>query len=758
MQLLNCLLISIFMSMLLTPAFSLADSTATFHEMFGGEKEIEGFINHQGEIDSKNKFQELGQRAMDDELSGRSQNPTGMNLKEIHESGSHLDRAHAKKLIDDLNALESKAQAENMFDCKQVNNAKLQETLLTKKKSIKDTKVIESFLEKCEELYPTFTCRKRRTVYVDKKSVGSSFPELSGDGIFFLNSEWERANGHFVLGNGGGKCKQGHYIEGYLHFKVGDINKISKLIISYLNFSDYLLIELNGTVVYGSPLKYRWDRGVKEVESISKLEMRGWAYNSRQGKDYRGVYVGINAPGTNDPLIFPSNTDIITRVDGPQNINLKPYLRSGANVLTIKQAYGGWHNLSVSLLKEDYKIDPLPESRDTWGTTCVHNGPASGSYKQVDDTQKINLSSLQFKETPLVCIDRSPQVIEGVTMNRDCFEYKWDKIYTVPTTNICAGDLEKRLASEKSISDLEWEKKCVLQDEKNNCLKVDKIYSYNKLVDKKEEEIELSENDQRDVAQRAICNIYPEGLDDSTSEVPFIPQGEFLDTVTKFKAIKEGAKTGEGIEKGNIKVFTGTNKHCSIHMLSYRNCCNASGWGKDIFWKECGQQAQELAYQRPKNQCIYVGGAKSGGGHVKKQHYCCFNSAIDRLIQEEGRKQLGIGWSGSGDNCRGLTPEELGRIDFSKIDTSKISAELLKDLNLGSKIGEMVGDRLNIDQWQKRVTSDEEIDNVKKAFSGGNQYEDMSDQVEKMRSDYLRGHGDDGKKYKYTPPMNEKGK
>jgi len=70
--------------------------------------------------------------------------------------------------------------------------------------------------------------------------------------------------------------------------------------------------------------------------------------------------------------------------------------------------------------------------------------------------------------------------------------------------------------------------------------------------------------------------------------------------------------------------------------------------------------------------CHYVGSKKSKklGVFTKKTNvYCCFNSILARIIHEQGRPQLGIGWgSANSPNCRGLTPEELASIDFSRID------------------------------------------------------------------------------------------
>jgi len=75
-------------------------------------------------------------------------------------------------------------------------------------------------------------------------------------------------------------------------------------------------------------------------------------------------------------------------------------------------------------------------------------------------------------------------------------------------------------------------------------------------------------------------------------------------------------------------------------------------------------------------KCHYIGSYCSvkvlGVCLQRKKTFCCFSSPLARIIQEQGRRQLGISW---GDpkhpNCRGFTPEEFQRIDFSKIDFSE---------------------------------------------------------------------------------------
>ena len=51
------------------------------------------------------------------------------------------------------------------------------------------------------------------------------------------------------------------------------------------------------------------------------------------------------------------------------------------------------------------------------------------------------------------------------------------------------------------------------------------------------------------------------------------------------------------------------------------------------------------------------------------------------MVQEQGRKQLGIQWGMPEEpNCRGFTTQELSRINFSKMDLSEICKDFVKQL------------------------------------------------------------------------------
>jgi hypothetical protein len=70
-----------------------------------------------------------------------------------------------------------------------------------------------------------------------------------------------------------------------------------------------------------------------------------------------------------------------------------------------------------------------------------------------------------------------------------------------------------------------------------------------------------------------------------------------------------------------------------------------------------------------------------GSCQTTKEGYCCFASNLARIIQEQGRLQLGKGWgTPKNPSCEGFTPEEFARIDFANIDFSEFIADIMNAL------------------------------------------------------------------------------
>ena len=57
---------------------------------------------------------------------------------------------------------------------------------------------------------------------------------------------------------------------------------------------------------------------------------------------------------------------------------------------------------------------------------------------------------------------------------------------------------------------------------------------------------------------------------------------------------------------------------------------------------------------------------------------CCFNSKLARIINEQGRTQLGRGWGDvRSPDCGGFTVAELQSLDFGAMDLTEFYASLV---------------------------------------------------------------------------------
>ena len=95
----------------------------------------------------------------------------------------------------------------------------------------------------------------------------------------------------------------------------------------------------------------------------------------------------------------------------------------------------------------------------------------------------------------------------------------------------------------------------------------------------------------------------------------------------------------------------------------------------------CDQSDQRVAMRKSERLCHYLGSYCSskflGACVEKKESYCCFNSRLSRIINEQGRGQIGKGWGGAkSPDCSGFTPEELQSLDFGQMDLTEFYAEI----------------------------------------------------------------------------------
>ena len=87
----------------------------------------------------------------------------------------------------------------------------------------------------------------------------------------------------------------------------------------------------------------------------------------------------------------------------------------------------------------------------------------------------------------------------------------------------------------------------------------------------------------------------------------------------------------------------------------------------------CEQGEQMLSMHKGANLSVFVSGSCSAtipilGTCIEwTDRYCSFNSVLSKIVNTQGKPQLGLAVS----DCKGLTQEQLGKIDFTRIDFSE---------------------------------------------------------------------------------------
>lgn len=159
---------------------------------------------------------------------------------------------------------------------------------------------------------------------------------------------------------------------------------------------------------------------------------------------------------------------------------------------------------------------------------------------------------------------------------------------------------------------------------------------------------------------------------------------DMIEALGYLSILEEARKELDGT--ANISVFKGGPYSCTRFPLSFKDCCGCSGWGISMGLSGCDEDSKTVAKLRENGKCIQIGTYCAEYVHVgfakfclrKKTVFCCFGSKFAKLLQEQGRPQLGLGFgTPECPDCRGFTADELSHIDFSKLDLTEITNDIM---------------------------------------------------------------------------------
>lgn len=169
---------------------------------------------------------------------------------------------------------------------------------------------------------------------------------------------------------------------------------------------------------------------------------------------------------------------------------------------------------------------------------------------------------------------------------------------------------------------------------------------------------------------------------DCYDETPTQSQ-DFSKSVSMLAAVSEAA---EDIGDPPL-IFTGQNMRCSIKAGGLANCCKDGGWGTDINITSCDSEEEALNEAQSELLTIPLGSycaEKVLGVCIrKKRSYCVFDSKLARIIQQQGKPQIGKNFgTAKNPNCSAITPEEMQQMDFSQMDFSDFYGDMQDNVNI----------------------------------------------------------------------------
>ena len=193
--------------------------------------------------------------------------------------------------------------------------------------------------------------------------------------------------------------------------------------------------------------------------------------------------------------------------------------------------------------------------------------------------------------------------------------------------------------------------------------------------------------------QQFICDGDIACIDGQCETIEREPNTEFKDAVVALGAM---AQANREFDPATLSLFKGTRNTCSSQVFGAINCCKGKGFallpGSSLLVALGCSRAELLLHERDaQGLCAYVGSYCSdsvlGVCLTRKKVYCCFESRLSRILQEQGRAQLPKPWAKpKAEQCLGFTIDEFARLDLSRMDFSEIYAEFTQGARLPDEL------------------------------------------------------------------------
>ena len=305
--------------------------------------------------------------------------------------------------------------------------------------------------------------------------------------------------------------------------------------------------------------------------------------------------------------------------------------------------------------------DPIPITEQDYNSPNLGEGDIREQWTSTCDTfeEKIDQGLCEYVEKRCT---QGPEtrMINGFPITKECWQETLTYQCMASSKNDCEGLRAKGCRQVHSECQEYVGNQCVVYRQTFEC-------------------VNLSSLKGKGINTKIVCGEAPRCLSGDCGEQGYPLNGEMLQVISQLSVLKE---LQNQMKDGVPEIFKGEANRCSRNCVDFRDCCGSgNGWGVEFHLASCTPEEKALSLKRQKKQCHRVGTwcSKKALGFCleKKTSFCCFGSSFLRTIQEQARSQIGLGWgSAKSPLCRGLSVEELSRVDFSKLDLSEIFHEV----------------------------------------------------------------------------------
>jgi len=267
-------------------------------------------------------------------------------------------------------------------------------------------------------------------------------------------------------------------------------------------------------------------------------------------------------------------------------------------------------------------------------------------------------------QTAETCTDSDPvtRIVDGVAVTAPCWAWRRDYQCTRETSQQDCSELE-------ATPGCTFVRQDCLTDDPASCKTWERVY-----------DCPLPEQPAN--PNQFICDGDVYCIDGSCETIEREANDEFKDAVVALNALAQARRE---FDPNTLNLFKGTRETCHSKVFGILNCCKGKGFplvpGIGLLVALGCDREEVLLHQRDaQGLCAYVGSYCSddvlGVCVTKKKVYCCFESKLSRILQEQGRQQLNKPWDKpKREQCSGFTIDEFARLDLSQMDFSEVYAE-----------------------------------------------------------------------------------